>query len=142
MKVNGSRSATSVAGSRKAPAAVAGGFAPDTAESTASAASPHAGALGAVGSLEALLALQEALGPLERRRRAVRRAGSMLDALDELKLEFVDGGDGGPALARLNAAVGEARERTDDAGLEDLLEQIEIRAAVELAKHDVAVRAA
>ena len=39
-----------------------------------------------VGSLDALLALQGATDPLERRRRAVRPGGPLLDVLDELKL--------------------------------------------------------
>lgn len=89
-------------------------------------------------TLEALLALQETPDPAEGRRRGVRRAGRILDALDELKLAVVEGGAGAGALQRLSAAVGEARPVANDERLDRVLEQIELRAAVELAKREVA----
>jgi hypothetical protein len=90
-----------------------------------------------VGSLEALLALQETSSPLERRRKAVRRAGRILDALDELRIAVLDpDGLDAAALQRLQGAVREARGQTQDPGLEDVLEEIEIRAAVEMAKRE------
>jgi hypothetical protein len=65
----------------------------------------------------------------------------MLDVLDEVKLALLDGRDSGPALERLRGAMREAREGIGDAGLQGLLDQIETRAAVELAKRE-ALRAA
>ena len=87
-----------------------------------------------VSSLEALMALQEVGGPLERRRRAVRRADSILEALEGLKLDLLEGTLSPGALNGLTRAVREQRSLTEDPQLEDLLDQVETRAAVELAK--------
>jgi hypothetical protein len=99
-------------------------------------------ATAAVTSLDALLALQETHSPLERRRRAVTRAGRMLDMLDEVKLAILDGEVSGDALERLRGAASEARAGTDDPRLEAVLDEIETRAAVELAKREMAQAAA
>lgn len=143
MKV-GSSGGVSGAGGSYAPArAAAGGFAVSN-TGGASDAAPMARAAGptGVGSLDALLALQEVGGPLERRRRAVRRAGRILDVLDEVKMALLDGGLPPAALERLMAAICEERGGTEDARLEGLLDEIETRAAVELAKLEMARAAA
>lgn len=117
----------------------AGGFSPFTPTDGPAdvAASGPAARVAGVMTLDALLALQGAEGPLERRRKAVRRGGQMLDALDALKLAVLDGGEVSKAsLDRLMRLVGEQREALDnEPGLVDVLNQIETRAAVELAKH-------
>lgn len=95
-------------------------------------------ATGAVATLDALMALQQDDGPLARRRRAVGRAGSMLDLLDEMKLSLLDGEPTGPALERLTRAVRSERAETGDPALEGVLDEIETRAQVELAKLEVA----
>jgi hypothetical protein len=92
--------------------------------------------------LDALLALQDVGGPLERRKRAVRRAGRVLDELETIKLALLDGRVSGADLDRLQRAVREAREQTDDPALETVLDQIELRAAVEIAKLEAARNAA
>lgn len=137
MKVTGSSGVGSLGSARGAsraaggkggfslPSVSAGGAAPDVARSS--------GVTG-VGSLDALIALQDVGGPLERRRRAVGRAGRILDVLDEVRLALIDGEVTGPALDRLMRAVREERMTTDDGRLEDVLNEIETRAAVELAK--------
>jgi hypothetical protein len=93
-----------------------------------------------VGSLEALLALQEAPGPLERRRRAVRRAGRLLDVLDAVKLSLLDGESPEAALIALTGALADQRSKTDEEALEGVLDEIETRALVEQAKAEVARR--
>ena len=124
----------------RSPSRPAGeGFALDAGHEAGGAASAvRAGAAASLGSLEALLALQETSTPLERRRRAVRRAGRILDALDELKAAVLDapGMDQG-ALQRLAVAVREARDEVEDPALGGVLEEIETRAAVELAKREM-----
>jgi hypothetical protein len=72
--------------------------------------------------------------PLSKRKRAVGRAGRILDLLDELKLALIDGGASPAMLDRLVSAVREERAVTEDARLDAVLDQIETRAAVELAK--------
>ncbi len=139
MKV-GSSGGVSGAGGGYAPSRpAAGGFSVGSA-GAASDAAPMARTAGPTGvsSLDALLALQEVGGPLERRRRAVRRAGRILDVLDEVKMALLDGGLPPAALDRLMAAIREERGGTDDPGLEGLLDEIETRAAVEMAKLEMA----
>jgi hypothetical protein len=140
MKVQGPSASAPLAG-RSAARPAAGGFAP-AGQADASAPAARAASTASVGSLEALLALQETLSPTERRRRAVRRGGRILDALDDLRIAVLDPeGLDGAALQRLAGAIREAREDSQDPGLEALLEQIEIRAAVELAKRRIPLAA-
>jgi hypothetical protein len=140
MKVTGGGPTTTLGAVRSADRPVASGFEPameEAEEAAAPAATARASALGALNSLDALLALQETLSPMERRRRAVRRAGKILDALEGLKLSLLGGDAPAADLQSLQAAVKEARAETEDPELEGLLEQIETRAAVELAKRDM-----
>ncbi len=141
LKISGPNS---LASAPKAPRPASGsGFA--LAEPQAySETSEAAVALGvsAVGSVDALIALQEVDGPLGRKRRAIGRAGRLLDELEALKLSMLDGEISETGLRRLATAVREQREATSDPDLEALLDQIETRAAVELAKRETALRAA
>ena len=96
----------------------------------------------ALGSLDALIALQEVDGPMGRRRRAIGRAGRLLDALEGLKLALLEGDIDEVGLRGLTTAIREQRDATSEPSLEALLDQIEARAAVELAKLEVALKAA
>jgi hypothetical protein len=139
MKVSSSNGVGSPAASRAAARPAAGGFSLGAA-GAASEPAPAAVLSGAasVSSLGALLALQEVGGPLERRRKAVKRAGRILDVLDEVKIALLEGSLPAASLNRLLAAIREQRDGTDDAVLEGLLNEIETRAAVELAKLEIA----
>ncbi len=105
------------------PAAAAG-------PSQVSSVSANAGVMG----VEALIALQDVGSPTERKRRAVRRAGRILDVLDEIKVALLDGDLSSEGLDRLRRAVREERANADDPKLEAVLDEIEVRAAVEVAK--------
>ncbi|HYE45393.1 MAG TPA: flagellar assembly protein FliX [Caulobacter sp.] len=135
MKVGGSSGVTPNGGTGRTRAASGGGFSlPGAGQAGAASAAARAQGMTGVASLDALLALQAAEGPLERRRRAVGRAGRILDVLDDLKLAVLDGEVSGGHLDRLLRAVRDQRQGTEDARLEALLDEIETRAAVELAK--------
>jgi hypothetical protein len=143
MKVNGPNGIGSAAAPRGAERAAAGGFSlPDASGVSDAAPASHMGATLGVGSIDVLLALQEVGGPLERRRKAVRRAGVILDVLDEVKLALLDGGVPPAALDRLMIAVRLERGGADDPRLQGLLDEIETRAAVELAKIEMSSAAA
>ena len=140
MKVNGPSSLGSAAAARSGGRPAAGGFAvPDESYGAGEVAhaAPSIGVSG-VGSLDALLALQEVSGPLERRRKAVRRAGRILDVLDDIKIALIDGEMSHSSLDRLVTAVRQEKSGVDDPQLEGLLNEIEARAAVEIAKLEVA----
>lgn len=85
-------------------------------------------------ALDSLLALQAVEDPLLRRRKALRRGGALLDTLEEIRLDLLAGRVGEGRLNRLLALVTQVRERAGD-GLDALLDDIELRARVELAKH-------
>jgi hypothetical protein len=141
MKITGPNSLSATA--RTPKRAAGGGFALDQSEDAFGAAETSV-ALGvsALGSIDALIALQEIDGPLGRRKRAIGRAGRLLDELEDLKLALLDGEIGEGGLRRLGAIVREERDATSDPRLEALLDQIEARAAVEIAKLETALKAA
>ena len=142
MRVTGTGGVNSSAPSR-AGGRVAGGFSVgQAAGAEAAAQASPAGAVAGVNSIDALLALQAVGGPLERRRRAVGRAGRILDVLDDVKVALLEGELSTDALDRLVVAVREERDETDDPALEGVLDEIEMRAAVEMAKLEGARRAA
>lgn len=137
MKVTGPAGTSSASPGR--PAARAGGaFSLSTAggaeRAAASAATTGAGA---VTDVSALMALQGVEDPTERRRRAIRRGGGLLDRLDDLKLAMLGGEAGEAALERLARQVREDRPEDADPGLNAVLDQIDLRAAVELAKAEI-----
>jgi hypothetical protein len=136
MKINGP-SNTSSTGAARGPgrAASGGGFslAPLDAAEEAAEAQRMAG-LDGVMTVSALLALQGVEDPLSRRKRAMGRASRILDMLDDLKVAMLDGAASPATLDNLAKTVREQRDATDDPSLEDVLNQIETRAAVELAK--------
>lgn len=80
-----------------------------------------------------LLAVQEAETSSDRRRRVVRRGRSLLDTLDALRADLLAGNVSDGRLDQLMSIISQAREQAEP-GLEDLLDDIELRARVELAK--------
>lgn len=145
MKVNGTRGAPTTGATAGPRPSTAQGFqikADATGHADAAGQAARVSGVGAVGSLDALLALQEADGPMERRRRAVGRGGRILDVLDRIKLALLDGTAIGADLERLARAVREERIATGEEGLDDVLNEIETRAAVEMAKAEMSRLAA
>ncbi len=139
MKVNGSGGPSSASAARRSGRSTAEGFSVSSSGSASSAAAPaRASSISGVTGLDALIALQDVEGPMERRRRAMGRAGRILDVLDEVKVALLDGGVTRGSLHRLQGAVRDERAQTLDSRLEGLLDEIETRAAVELAKWEMA----
>jgi hypothetical protein len=83
------------------------------------------------------MALQGVEDATERKRRAIRRGRGLLDELDALRIAALEGVDDGGALQRLSRAAGEASAAVEDPDLAMVLTQIDLRAAVEVAKRDV-----
>lgn len=99
---------------------------------TASDARPTA-TIASATSLDALLALQAIEDPLLRKRKLVRRGTQLLDTLDEMKSDLLAGRVSDSRLNQLMAVLGQAREKADPR-LDALIDDIELRARVELAK--------
>jgi hypothetical protein len=87
-----------------------------------------------VGVLDALVALQEVDDPTSGRRKAQQRGEDLLDRLDHLKLGLLTGRISIGELERLSEMVSRETEATSDPRLREILSEIELRAAVELAK--------
>ena len=85
-------------------------------------------------AFDALVALQGQDDRPERRRRAVAHGRQALDALDALKADLLAGDVGPAAIGRIKAASARLSEPSGDAGLDDVIAQIELRVAVEIAK--------
>ena len=135
MKINGSSPIGPSGPNRSTARTASGAFRlPQTADSEAVGTTARALGPTGIGSIDALMALQAVGGPLERRRRAVRRADKILDVLDEVKISLLEGEVPASALTNLVKAVQQTRDSTDDPGLESVLNEIETRAAVEIAK--------
>lgn len=144
MKVSGTGGPSQAPGSRPArPGGGGEGFriAGAPAPAAPSAVTSASGVSGVMG-VEALLALQDVESATERKRRSVNRAGRLLDELDGLKIALLGGDPNTAQLDRLTRAIREQRSATEDPKLEGLLDEIETRAAVELAKLEVARGAA
>jgi len=87
-----------------------------------------------IGGIDVLIVLQGIEEPGERRRRAVARGRTALDALDALKIGLLEGGLGADTVARLKAAVSGLNDGSGDPVLDGVLAEIELRVEVELAK--------
>jgi hypothetical protein len=89
-----------------------------------------------VGTVNALLALQEVDDSLNGRAKARQRAADILDELDQLRDGLLAGTLPRESIVRLAQIVRSRRPDVDDPRLKDVLDEIELRAEVELAKLD------
>lgn len=111
------------------------GFAVDQAEGARGLAGLSASA--SLAAVDSLLALQEAGGVEDATsapRRAVARGEKMLDILDDIKLSILGGQIPQAKLTRLLSVVEGQQSQICDPELADILDHIELRARVELAK--------
>lgn len=81
-----------------------------------------------------LLSIQEVGDSLDGRRRAMRRGEDILDRLDELRHGLLIGAFSADKLDNLLVMVRRQQSNISDPKLRDILAEIEVRAAVELAK--------
>jgi hypothetical protein len=132
MRIQGPAAASAPASSSTAKRAASGTFSLEG--DTAARGTTAASGTRSIGGIDALLALQSVEDPGERRRKAVRRGRSALDALDALKIGLLSGTFDTSALARLKSAAASLAEPSGDPALDAVLAEIELRAQVELAK--------
>jgi len=102
----------------------------DAASATRSAGAAPVGAVGA------LLAVQEVPDALDGRSRGLARGNDLLDRLDDLRHALLIGAIPRQSLLALRRLIAERRASGGDAGLSAILDEIELRAEVELAKLD------
>ncbi len=132
MRIQGANGTAAPAAAPKARRTAGGTFSLE-AENTARTAAATTGTR-SIGGIDTLLALQGIEEPAERRRRAVKRGRTALDALDALKLGLLSGTLDTAALSRLKSVATGLAESTGDPNLDTVLSEIELRVEVELAK--------
>ncbi len=93
----------------------------------------------AMPAIEGLLSLQEIADGQGGKKRAVQRGEKLLDALDGLRHALLQGSLPRAQLETLARLAAETSPLVDDAKLQEILGEIEVRAAVELAKLDSAL---
>jgi len=87
-----------------------------------------------VTSMDALLSLQEMPEDEIRKRRAVQESKGTLEALETLRLALLAGNVPERLLHTLTQVVAVQKQRVDDPRLMNIIEDIELRVAVEVAK--------
>jgi len=116
-----------------------GGFADEVAATdTEPAATTQVRGPSALAPVDALIALQEVDDATSGRKRALGRGRDILDLLDNIRHGLLIGGISRGKLDDLVRAVKSERQEIDDPKLQAVLDEIELRAAVELAKYDQA----
>ena len=108
-----------------------GFFVPDQAASSPAASAQP---VSHTAALNSLLALQAVEDPLLKKKRAIRRGNSLLDSLEAVKADMLLGRVSEGRLNQLLALVTTARDRHNMPELDAVLDDIELRARVELAK--------
>lgn len=91
--------------------------------------------LTATAGVDSLLSVQEVDDPAGRPAKARQRAETLLDRLDELRHGLLAGALSRRQLEQLARMVRMQRLDVDDPNLAEILDQIELRAEIELAKY-------
>jgi hypothetical protein len=113
--------------------AASGSFKVDSSETASVEVATVSGA-SALTAVDGILALQEVDDPTTGTKKAVKRANDMLDILEDMRLGLISGG---VPLSKLNQLVKMVEARRDgfsDPQLTNLIDEIELRARVEIAK--------
>ena len=116
----------------KSDSSSSAGFAKHLDES--SETSPSGGVLGA-DPISGILGVQEVDDALSHASKGKRRAKDILDKLDEMRLDLLAGTLSKDKLLQLTQLVTARRSQITDPKLSALLDEIDLRAQVELAKY-------
>ncbi|MDD3020999.1 MAG: flagellar assembly protein FliX [Alphaproteobacteria bacterium] len=103
----------------------------------------HTAAAGAIAGIDALLMAQESEDPTEResRKRMKERADDLLGELDKIKIGMLTGTLSVGNMIDIADVVASHRERLKDPMLSSLLDEIDLRAQIEIAKMQMALDA-
>jgi len=96
-----------------------------------------------IAHLDALLAIQEVEDPTQKaaRKRAYNRADNILDKLDELKQKMLTGQMTIGNIIDIADVVASHRDKVDNPALTGILDEIDLRAQVEIAKVSMSLKA-
>jgi Class II flagellar assembly regulator len=91
--------------------------------------------LSGVGGISSLIGLQEVDDAAQRESKGKKRAQMLLDEMEDLRLALACGTMTRGQLLRLSAAIQSEKGKADDPRLNDILDDVDLRARVELAKY-------
>jgi hypothetical protein len=136
MEVNGPGKVDRASGIRRGgkTASAAGG---STFTVSSAPEEPHAGVVagpGPIAALDSILALQGMDDSTDHRSKGLKHGEQLLDMLDQVRDGLLAGGIPRATLNRLANAVTRRQEQFADPRLQTVLDEIELRAHVELAK--------
>jgi hypothetical protein len=126
------RPTTSVKRTAKSDSTSSTGFAKHLDEGSETAAT---GNVGGASSVSGILGVQEVDDALAHASRGKMRAEDILDRLDDMRLELLAGGLSREKLLQLTRIVTARRASIKDPRLAAILDDIDLRAQVELAKY-------
>lgn len=144
MKITGFGSISSNSGvNKRRNASGVGGFsdllsASEAGEAAETGGASHVSDVAAASGLHNLLALQEISEEDMHRRKAVSQGHSMLDSLEKLRRQILGGTVPAGTLADISRQLSMQKQHIIDPGLMAIIEDIELRTAVELAKLEMA----
>lgn len=142
MKISGFGSITSTSNTTKKRGVSATGSFADvlaTAENSEAGAASATSDVAATAALHNLLALQEISEEDVRRRKLTQQGSNMLDALDKLRRQLLIGTLPEQVLKDLARQLSVQKQMVNDSALNDIIEEIELLTAVELAKIEKAL---
>ncbi|MFA4995337.1 MAG: flagellar assembly protein FliX [Bdellovibrionales bacterium] len=93
------------------------------------------GGIAGASAVSGILGVQEVDDALSRASKGKMRAEDILDRLEDLRLELLSGGISREKLLQLTRIVNNRRSQITDPRLAEILDAIDLRAQVELAKH-------
>lgn len=93
-------------------------------------------------ALDSILALQEMEDATQGRSRGLKRGQDLLDMLDQIRDGLLSGGIPRETLSKLAQAVSQRQDGFADPQLQGVLDEIELRAQVELAKLEMSEKSA
>jgi hypothetical protein len=133
MKVDANRSVGTTGVRKDSKSGAASGFADNLRVDTATAPAAVSGAA-MVSGLDGLFALQEVSDSTAQDRKALVRGDEILDRLEDLRRGLLLGRIGQDKLAQLARLASESAAQANDPKLRELLQEIDLRAQVEMAK--------
>lgn len=143
MKVSGFSSIKSAGSVKKRGSTSAVGSFADllgTSDTDGAASASAATSIASTSSLSNLLSLQEIQEDGQSKRKAIQQGNDMLDSLDRLRHSILTGSVPIHVLRNLNSQLSAKKQYITDQRLLDIIDDIELRASVELAKIETAIQ--
>ncbi len=133
MRITGNKPITNVQGrgAKKNTQPDGGGFVPDFGEEAPKTSAVSTGS--SIQGIDALLSLQEIHDEPDDKERATKRGHSLLDGLEAMRAELLTGQVSQDRLESLAREVSD-HESSGDSDVDAVIEEIELRVKVELAK--------